>query len=401
MREGWEIKTLGEVCDISAGQGAPQGEDNYCLDGTPFIKAGNLEALVNGEREQSVQKVSKEVALSHRLVLQKKGSIVFAKSGMSCMKGYVYTLQQDCYVVSHLAILFPKSVSGQYLNYALHFFKPSSLAKDASFPSITLKDLAIFPIPFPTSLQEQLRIVDILDREFAKIDALKANAEKSLQSAKDLFQATLKKELEPKEGWKTEKIGEVFEITDFVSNGSFASLRENVKYHNEPNYAVLVRLVDNSNGFDPNKFVYLDEHGYNFLAKSKLFGGELIMCNIGATIGTTFICPDLGMPMSIGPNSLLIRTPDNVFFNYYLQSQSFKKKLKGIIAKTTLEKFNKTQFKELVISFPEGQERKGIVSRLENLCAKSKTLQENYQKTLALCDDLKQALLRKAFNGEL
>ena len=401
MREGWEIKTLGEVCDISAGQGAPQGEDNYCLDGTPFIKAGNLEALVNGEREQSVQKVSKEVALSHRLVLQKKGSIVFAKSGMSCMKGYVYTLQQDCYVVSHLAILFPKSVSGQYLNYALHFFKPSSLAKDASFPSITLKDLAIFPIPFPTSLQEQLRIVDILDREFAKIDALKANAEKSLQAAKDLFQATLKKELEPKEGWKTEKIGEVFEITDFVSNGSFASLRENVKYHDEPNYAVLVRLVDNSNGFDPNKFVYLDEHGYNFLAKSKLFGGELIMCNIGATIGTTFICPDLGMPMSIGPNSLLIRTPDNVFFNYYLQSQSFKKKLKGIIAKTTLEKFNKTQFKELVISFPEGQERKGIVSRLENLCAKSKTLQENYHKTLTLCDDLKQSLLRKAFSGEL
>ena len=255
-------------------------------------------------------------------------------------------------------------------------------------------------VPIP-SLPEQQHIVDILDREFAKIDALKANAEKSLQAAKDLFQATLNKELEPKEGWKTEKIGEVFEITDFVSNGSFASLRENVKYHDEPNYAVLVRLVDNSNGFDPNKFVYLDEHGYNFLAKSKLFGGELIMCNIGATIGTTFICPDLGMPMSIGPNSLLIRTPDNVFFNYYLQSQSFKKKLKGIIAKTTLEKFNKTQFKELVISFPEGQERKGIVSRLENLCAKSKTLQDNYQKTLALCDDLKQALLRKAFNGEL
>ena len=187
MREGWEIKTLGEVCDISAGQGAPQGEDNYCLDGTPFIKAGNLEALVNGEGEQSVQKVSKEVALSHRLVLHKKGSIVFAKSGMSCMKGYVYTLQQDCYVVSHLAILFPNSVSGPYLNYALHFFKPSNLAKDASFPSITLKDLALFPIPFPTSLQEQQRIVGILDQEFAKIDALKANAEKSLQAAKDLF----------------------------------------------------------------------------------------------------------------------------------------------------------------------------------------------------------------------
>lgn len=312
-----------------------------------------------------------------------------------------FTNREVCIGRGLAAIRCKPEVLPQYILYVLKSIESKIVGKDgAVFNSISKDMIEDLPVP-AVDKEEQQRIVDILDWEFAKIDALKANAEKSLQAAKDLFQATLKKELEPKEGWKTEKIGEVFEITDFVSNGSFASLRENVKYHDEPNYAVLVRLVDNSNGFDPNKFVYLDEHGYNFLAKSKLFGGELIMCNIGATIGTTFICPDLGMPMSIGPNSLLIRTPDNVFFNYYLQSQSFKKKLKGIIAKTTLEKFNKTQFKELVISFPEGQERKGIVSRLENLCAKSKTLQDNYQKTLALCDDLKQALLRKAFNGEL
>ena len=43
MKEGWEIKKLGDVCIISAGQGAPQGESNYCTNGIPFIKAGNLE----------------------------------------------------------------------------------------------------------------------------------------------------------------------------------------------------------------------------------------------------------------------------------------------------------------------------------------------------------------------
>ena len=61
-------------------------------------------------------------------------------------------------------------------------------------PRANMRDVFEFEVAFP-SLPEQQRIVDILDREFAKIDALKANAEKSLQAAKDLFQATLKKEL--------------------------------------------------------------------------------------------------------------------------------------------------------------------------------------------------------------
>lgn len=401
MRAGWQIKSLGELAvKITDGShNPPKGVEmsEYLMLSSQNVWNGFLDKSI--ARHLSKQ----DFLLEDKRTCAREGDVlltIVGTIGRTCVlssKDTNITFQRSVCVIKPKPELNPF-----FLSYQLQFKNKeiNEQANGAAQKGFYLKQVERLPI-FITSIPEQQRIVDILDWEFAKIDALKANAEKSLQAAKDLFQATLKKELEPKEGWKTEKIGEVFEITDFVSNGSFASLRENVKYHDEPNYAVLVRLVDNSNGFDPNKFVYLDEHGYNFLAKSKLFGGELIMCNIGATIGTTFICPDLGMPMSIGPNSLLIRTPDNVFFNYYLQSQSFKKKLKGIIAKTTLEKFNKTQFKELVISFPEGQERKGIVSRLENLCAKSKTLQDNYQKTLALCDDLKQALLRKAFNGEL
>ena len=48
MKHDWEYKKLGEVCEVSAGQGAPQGEQSYCENGTPFIKAGNLEDLLNG-----------------------------------------------------------------------------------------------------------------------------------------------------------------------------------------------------------------------------------------------------------------------------------------------------------------------------------------------------------------
>ena len=46
-------------------------------------------------------------------------------------------------------------------------------------------------------------------------------------------------------------------------------------------------------------------------------------------------------------------------------------------------------------------EMEDILDRLGEMEGKSISLQENYQKTLSLCDDLKQSLLRKAFNGEL
>ena len=85
-------------------------------------------------------------------------------------------------------------------------------------------------------------------------------------------------------GWAWCKLEDfINDATDFVASGSFASLRENVKYYDEPGYAILVRTKDFQNGFTKG-LVYTDRHGYEFLANSNLFGGELILPNIGALI---------------------------------------------------------------------------------------------------------------------
>ena len=164
MREGWEYKKLGDICQVSAGQGAPQGEDKYSDVGTPFVKAGNLVELINGKQESDIQKVSDEVAKAHRLVLHKTGSVVFAKSGMSCMKGHVYTLKNDCYVVSHLAILQPRNISSAYLNYYLQYHKPNNLIKDEGYPSISLKDIENSIISLPSNIEQENRVVSELDK---------------------------------------------------------------------------------------------------------------------------------------------------------------------------------------------------------------------------------------------
>ncbi len=137
---------LRDIAEIGAGQGAPQGDSNYCEDGIPFVKAGNLESLSSGMPLNSIQKVSDEVAKKHKLKLYPKGTVVFAKSGMSCLKGYVYVLPQEAYVVSHLACIIPREELSDYLRYFFSYHKPNQFVKDAAYPSISLADIGALEI---------------------------------------------------------------------------------------------------------------------------------------------------------------------------------------------------------------------------------------------------------------
>ena len=166
--------------------------------------------------------------------------------------------------------------------------------------------------------------------------------------------------------WK--KLGEVCYISDYVSNGSFASLKENVKYKNEPDYAVLVRVADYSSSFDNSKFVYIDEKAYNFLSKSSLEGGEIIMSNVGSC-GLLFRCPKLDRKMSLAPNAILIKSDYIDYLFYWLGSNTGQEEIKKITSKSAMPKFNKTEFKKIQIPIPSLSEQARIVGILDTFTA--------------------------------
>jgi len=167
------------------------------------------------------------------------------------------------------------------------------------------------------------------------------------------------------ETWHKEKIGEYSTvITDYVANGSFASLAENVQYRTEPSDAVLIRLTDYNNNFEKD-FVYIDEHAYEFLAKSKLNGGEIIISNVGANVGTVFKCPFLNKKMSLAPNAIMLKTKGNDdFFYYWFLSRNGQHSLKSIVTGSAQPKFNKTNFKELEVPVPPIEIQEKIASFL-------------------------------------
>ena len=193
--------------------------------------------------------------------------------------------------------------------------------------------------------------------------------------------------------WISKQVSDYTEIiTDYVANGSFASLKENVTYYETPNYAVLIRLTDFNRGFE-GSFVYIDQKAYDFLYKTQLYGGEIIISNVG-NVGTVFKVPYLDKKMNLGPNSIMVKTMGyDDFYYYWFSSPNGQESIKSILSGSAQPKFNKTSFKKLELPVPPENEQKSIAHILSTLDEK---IQVNNQINKTL-ENMAQAIFKQWF----
>ena len=209
----WEKVKLGKYALIAAGQSAPQGESCYSQEGRPFIKAGNLYGLTNGTKEDDILKVNEDIAKKYKLKMFPKDTIVFAKSGMSCLKGYIYLIQDDCYVVNHLACVLPniKYLYPSYIKYFFIYSPVNKLIKDEAYPSIRLTDIGEIKIPLPP-LDIQKKIATALDSANARIEKRKEQIEKLDLLIKSQFIEMFGDPVTNPKGWETDVLGRLSDI---------------------------------------------------------------------------------------------------------------------------------------------------------------------------------------------
>lgn len=269
----WKTVRLGDVCEIAAGQGAPQGDSNYCDEGTPFVKAGNLIELIEGKSEKQIQKVSEEVAKSHKLKKYKASSILFAKSGMSCMKGYVYQLKNDCYVVSHLAIVKPKEDFSDYIEYCLRHIKPNTLVKDEAYPSISLQDISNLQIPLPP-LETQKQIAAVLDKCTSLISKYKQILKKYDTLIKSRFIEMFGTEKDFSK-WNCCKVEELADVTVGV-------VIKPTQYYCEKGIPAFRSLNIGEMKVNDSDWVYFNEEGMKKNIKSILKENDVLVVRSGA-----------------------------------------------------------------------------------------------------------------------
>ena len=198
--------------------------------------------------------------------------------------------------------------------------------------------------------------------------------------------------------WEVTKLNNICGIiTDYVASGSFAEIRNNVSYLSEPDYAMLIRTADLSNKNTSTNKVYINKHSYNFLKNSNLFGGEVILPNIGS-VGDVYIMPEnLYEHMSLAPNSIMLKTKySNKYFYYYFFSKPGKDSLILLGASSVQAKFNKTELRALKTIVPSINEQEHIVSYLDSKCGEIDKVISTQEKRIALLQELKQSIITHA-----
>jgi len=204
--------------------------------------------------------------------------------------------------------------------------------------------------------------------------------------------------------WKWVRVQDIATyITDYVANGSFATLKAHTQTYKEPNYAIFVRTMDFSSDFKSD-CSYIDKESYDFLEKSRLYGGELILPNIGASIGKAFIMPDLGMPMSLAPNSILLKFTEpvmNIYFSFIVKSRFGSNLLNITQGGSATAKFSKTDLRSLIVPIPPIAEQKRIVERVEEIFRLLDAIDEAQEKYSTDVDSLKAKLITAGIQGKL
>ena len=282
-------------------------------------------------------------------------------------------------------------ISPKFFYYVLKSIKLRELGYARHYKLLKEK---FIPVP---PLSEQLSIVDYLDSAFAKIDAMKANAEKALNEAKALFQASLKEMLEPKEGWEEKKIKD---LSLLITKGSSPKWQGNSYVNSDGILFVTSENVREGRlEFNPKKFV---DNSFNIKqCRSILKKFDILVNIVGASIGRAAVF-DLDVEnANINQAVCLIRLDWDkllpAYLCFFLNSEHAFKQYVSMVKDTARANLSLENIGSLEICIPPLSEQQSIVATLDSLKSKVDRLQANYEKISQECDALKQSILRQVF----
>lgn len=195
----WEVKKLGEICEIISKGTTPKGGKNVYKDnGILFLRAENIQenGIVNLENVKFIDKNIHDNVLKRSKLYN--GDLLITIAGTL---GRCAVYNNDIEANTNQAVCFVRlnKAYKKYANFIQKFISLQSTksqllnqAKITAIPNLTLEIIKNLPIPLPP-LSEQNLIVAEIDRRFAIVDKTLNLIDKSIQNAKNLKQSILKK----------------------------------------------------------------------------------------------------------------------------------------------------------------------------------------------------------------
>ncbi|HEB9338556.1 TPA: restriction endonuclease subunit S [Campylobacter coli] len=396
LPQGWEWKSLDEICEIVMGQ-SPNGNCIFNKD-----KNKDLIEFHQGKIAFSDKYINKsDFVTSDIRKIAKKNSVVLS---VRAPVGEVNITSEDIAIGRGLC-----SINGIKINNEFLFFYLLTLKKyfndnstGSTFKAISTKIIKETKIPLPP-LKEQERIVGILDESFAKIDESIKILEQDLLNLDELMQSALQKAFNPlkdnakenyklPQGWEWKSLGEICEII----GGGTPSKQIKQYWENGTIKWATVRDM-NTETIEDTEFritnLGLDNSSTNIINQDFI----LIATRVG--LGKVCLVKDTLAINQDLKGILPHKSLDKKYLFYFFKKNKDFLIENGIGA--TVKGVSVDFIKSLQIPLPPLKEQEQIASHLDELSSHVKNLKQNYQAQIKDLQELKKSLLDKAFKGNL
>jgi type I restriction enzyme, S subunit len=394
VKQGWIEQSLGGVCTVQSGAGFPIKYQGSSEGQYPFFKVSDMNLEGNEEVFESANNyISEEVRSKLGARIFPKGSVLFPKVGGAIATNKKRRANRPSCADNNIMGLIPDTslVHEDFLFHWMIWQDIYEFSNKANPPSITQATVNAWPFLLPP-LDEQKRIVAVLDQAFAALDRARGLAEANLTDAQELLDIELVDIFNRVDGDDIHSISSVFATaTGATPPKSDDSLYgEDIRFVKPPE--LLNGLVDET------------RDGLSEAARPKArlapAGAVLVSC-IGNLGKIGLLDREAAFNQQINailPNAKIAR-PD--FIYWQCRSRPFRDQLEARSSGTTIPIVNKKQFNSIPVWLPTLGEQDRVSKRLDETERNAIALRNLYEEKLENLDDLRQSLLQRAFAGQL
>jgi len=352
------------------------------------------------------QRVGVDHPLSEKYYLE-NGDLVFARTGASVGKSYLYNPDDGKLVYAGFLIKIKPDARVLSPAYLSHFVKTQTywgwvqvMSMRSGQPGINGNEYGQLLLPLPPTKAEQTAIATAL----SDADALIQSLEKLIAKKRNIKQGAIQELLNPKEGWVVKKLGEIFTF-----HGGYTASREqlsddgycylhygdihgaNKSFINvKSDYAIIPKLQIPLKKVSP---------------KSLLNDGDIVFVDAseddeGTSRHIVVQNPD-GVPYISGLHTIVAKSKDdsvnNDYKRYCFQTAHIKSQFKFYAVGTKVSGISKTNIAKIDISLPSLDEQTRIATILSDIDTEIAALESK----LAKYKQIKQGMMQELLTGKI
>ena len=395
LPENWHWSTLGNIAKWGSGGTPSRKIPEYYRGNISWIKTGELN---DGYIFESEEHITADAIKNSSAKIFPKNSVVIAMYGATIGKvgilGVESSMNQACACAVCNENIYFKFLFYYALSQRENFIRKS---KGGAQPNISQEIIKKFPIPLPP-LDEQKRIVAVIESLFEKLDAAKSIVQKILDGYElrraailhKAFTGDLTKNFRTEHGltledWQEKTLGDVLNLSkkktdSFNENLKYVGLENISKDSCEITFQSAAEIKSTKNIFYSGDLLYgklrpyLNKHG---------------IPNFDGVCSTDILV--------LNANEL----STNEFINYFFSLPTFVEYAVSNSKGINLPRVSLQVILQAEINLPSLNEQKEIVRVLADLLDKEQRTKEIAEKILSEIDLLKRTILARAFRGEL